>query len=121
LSACDKGFDKNLRLKTAGDFDYVFDKPSRSASRCFTILARPNQYPYSRLGLVISKRCAKSAVQRNRLKRLIRESFRQNQEILAGVDVVVLGKTVATTKTNQEITTLLSRQWMELEQRCKNS
>jgi ribonuclease P protein component len=72
------------------------------------------------LGLIISKRCAKSAVRRNRLKRLIRESFRLDQQALAGLDVVVIGKSPAVEKTNQELSALLSRQWKEL-QRCKES
>ena len=112
-------FSHNLRIKTAGEFDFVFEKPFRSANRCFTALARPNQRDYPRLGLIISKRCAKSAVQRNRLKRLIRESFRHSQRRLAGLDIIVIGKAQAVTKTNQELFTLLGRQWMELE-RCKD-
>lgn len=120
MSACQRGFGTDLRLKSAGDFDHVFASPGRSANRCFTILARPNQCPYPRLGLIISKRCAKAAVQRNRLKRLIRESFRLNQQALAGLDVVVIGKSPAVEKGNQELFTLLSRQWKEL-QRCKES
>jgi ribonuclease P protein component len=120
LDARQQRFSENLRIKTAGEFDYVFEKPCRSANRCFTALARANQRPYPRLGLVISKRCAKSAVQRNRLKRLIRESFRHVQENLAGLDIIVIGKQAAVEKTNQELFTLLNRQWMELE-RCKDS
>jgi len=118
LSACQKGFHKDLRLKSAGEFDFVFANPGRSANRCFTILVRANQHSYPRLGLIISKRCAKSSVQRNRLKRLIRESFRHNQQDLSSLDVVVIGKSAAVEKTNQELLVLLSRQWNEL-QRCK--
>ena len=120
MSACQQGFDKDLRLTSAGEFDHVFASPGRSANRCFTILARPNQRPYPRLGLIISKRCAKSAVQRNRLKRLIRESFRLSQQELSTLDVVVIGKSPAVEKTNQELLALLGRQWKEL-QRCKES
>jgi len=120
LGAQLQGFDENLRIKTKGEFDYVFERPCRATNRCFTALARPNQHPYPRLGLVISKKCAKSAVQRNRLKRLIRESFRHVQENLSGLDIVVIGKQAAVFKTNQEIFTLLNRQWMELEL-CKDS
>jgi len=120
LDVRDKGFTENLRIKTAGEFDFVFAKPCRSVNYCFTALARPNQRPYPRLGLIISKKCAKSAVKRNRLKRLIRESFRHSQQSLAGLDIVVIGKHLAVAKTGQELLTLLNRQWMELE-RCKES
>lgn len=59
-------------------------------------------------------------MQRNRLKRLIRESFRQQQEALAGLDIVVIGKPVAINTMNQDLLKLLGRQWMELT-RCKES
>ena len=120
MKAREVGFTENLRMKTAGEFDFVFARPCRSANRCFTALARSNQRPYPRLGLIISKKCAKSAVKRNRLKRLIRESFRHSQQKLAGLDIVVIGKNVAVAKTSQELFTLLNKQWMELE-RCKES
>jgi len=120
LDARRLGFGQELRLKNAGEFDFVFAKPCRSANRCFTALARRNQGNTARLGLIISKRCAKSAVQRNRLKRLIRESFRHAQRELAGLDIVVIGKSDAVSKPNQEIFELLGRQWMELK-RCKDS
>ncbi len=81
-------------------------------------MARYNQGQQPRLGLIISKRCAKNAVQRNRLKRLIRQSFRLNQEQLAKVDIVVIGQAAAVTKSNDELFSLLTRHWSELE-RCK--
>lgn len=98
----------------------MFARPYRAANGCFTALARPSQGDGPRLGLVISKRCARSAVQRNRLKRLIRESFRHSQVRLAGLDIVVIGKHAAVARTNQELFSLLDRQWLELE-RCKGS
>jgi len=44
----------------------------------------------ARLGLAVAKKCAKRAVDRNRLKRLARESFRQHKQSLAGFDIVLL-------------------------------
>lgn len=46
----------------------------------------------ARLGIVVAKRYVKLAVARNKLKRLIRESFRQQQQVLSGLDVVVIVK-----------------------------
>jgi len=121
LTAFSCRFDKKQRLQNAREFDYVFERARRSSNRCFTVLARANTNTAStpRLGLIISKRCAKSAVRRNRLKRLIRESFRRNKEDLKGLDIVVLGKAAAVSKTNQELLTLLNRHWKDLI-KCKN-
>ena len=51
-------------------------------------LAAPNGLDYSRLGMIVPKKILATAVARNRVKRLIRESFRLNQTALAGLDVV---------------------------------
>ena len=44
----------------------------------------------SRLGLVVSKKNISKAVERNRVKRVIRESFRKNKTLIPNLDVVVL-------------------------------
>lgn len=52
--------------------------------------------PYARLGMAISKKIIKKAVDRNRIKRFLRESFRLNQQNLDCFDIVVLAKRDAT-------------------------
>jgi ribonuclease P protein component len=69
----------------------VFAEPLRSSDRFFTVLARPSGRPVARLGLTVSRRTAKRAVDRNRIKRLARESFRQHPT-LAHWDFVVLAR-----------------------------
>jgi ribonuclease P protein component len=69
----------------------VFGDPVRSSDRYFTVLARSSGGDVARLGLTVSRRVAKNAVDRNRLKRLARESFRL-QSALATCDYVVLAK-----------------------------
>ena len=56
------------------------------------MLACASEQPQARLGIVVAKRNVKLAVDRNRLKRLVRESFRQQQEHLGGLDIVVIIK-----------------------------
>ena len=74
----------------------MFADATRSTDRFFTVLARANTRNVSRLGLTISRRAAKRAVDRNRLKRIIREIFR-TEENLPHWDFVVMAKPPATT------------------------
>lgn len=87
-------FPADRRLLTGAEFDHVFAAAERSSDRYFTILARRNELGRPRLGLAISKRAAKRAVDRNRLKRIARECFRA-QPALAARDYVVLARPAA--------------------------
>jgi ribonuclease P protein component len=57
----------------------------------------------NRLGLAIAKKRVKLAVQRNRIKRIIRESFRLNQHVLPAIDMVVMVKSGIDQLDNKEI------------------
>ena len=57
---------------------------------------------------------------RNRLKRVIRESFRLHQHQLPNVDIVVIGKTNAERLTNTELFVLLDKLWKKLARRCES-
>lgn len=75
------------------------------------VLYRPSDHASARLGLAISKKCARRAVERNRLKRIVRESFRCHCPTLPQVDVVVLCAHGVTAQTNQRLFKLLERAW----------
>ncbi|NJN45827.1 MAG: ribonuclease P protein component [Candidatus Competibacteraceae bacterium] len=96
------------------EFQRVFDQPIRSGDRCFTVLARLNQLGYPRLGLAISRKAAKSAVARNRIKRIVRESFRHHQTELNGFDVVVMGRPQMAGHENAALFTSLQHHWARL-------
>lgn len=53
------------------------------------VFARPNGLTHARVGIIAGKRVAPRAVDRNRVKRLVREMFRSMRHRLDGVDVVV--------------------------------
>jgi ribonuclease P protein component len=102
------------RLRTRSEFDRVFAKPTRVGDRWFTVLARANNGQPGRLGLTVSKRVDKRAVQRNRLKRLIRESFRRHQRQLDGLDLVVIPRPSAAQQAGTELLDSLEQLWHRL-------
>ena len=87
------GFGREKRLLTPQQFKAVFDYASNKVpGKNVLLLARDNQLEHPRLGLVIGKKSVKLAVERNRIKRQIRESFRHNQSLLVGVDIVIVAR-----------------------------
>ena len=118
-------FNRESRLLTPGHFQSVFKKPIRFGSSHFTILITPSNLPNdssksNRLGLAIAKKRVKLAVQRNRIKRIIRESFRLNQHNLPPIDMVVMVKSGIDKLDNQEINQQLIKIWRKINQRHKN-
>ncbi|NVK56973.1 MAG: ribonuclease P protein component [Alteromonadaceae bacterium] len=111
-------FSRELRLLAPSHFTYVFDNAIPAVSPCFTVLARHNQLSHPRIGITLAKKRIRKAHQRNRIKRLIRESFRHRAKILPGIDIVVVGKTGADALTNEEVFTALEKLWKKLEKRC---
>jgi len=71
------------------------------------------------LGLAIARKHIKRAVGRNRIKRQIRESFRQHQVMLAGIDIVVTLRKDASRLSNQQIQQNLVKHWHSLKQKCE--
>lgn len=85
-------FARSSRLLTPADFKPVFDAAAlKISSKEVLILARTNRHTNPRLGLVIAKKHVRQANQRNRVKRIMRESFR-HQLSLGGWDIVVLAR-----------------------------
>ncbi|MFO1371613.1 MAG: ribonuclease P protein component [Candidatus Competibacteraceae bacterium] len=111
-------FPRRARLTGQRAFADVFAQPVKSSDRYFTVLVRPNDLAYPRLGLAISRKVAKSAVARNRLKRIVRESFRHHQQGLGGLDCVVMGRAGLTEYDNAVLFTSLQQHWQRLTQSC---
>ncbi|MBM3235571.1 ribonuclease P protein component [Candidatus Poribacteria bacterium] len=86
------GFPDSLRLTKKREFEKVYKNGRRYWNKTFVIYIMPNKINITRLGLTVSKKVGKS-VKRNRVKRLIRESFRLSQEqIMPGYDIVVVAQ-----------------------------
>lgn len=110
----DRRFARDQRLTRRTEYAFVFARPKRRSDKALTLLSRSNGRGYARLGLAVSKRHIRRAVDRNRLKRLIRESFRVGQHQLPGIDIVVLPRAAAAHLTNHELLSRLNRHWEEL-------
>lgn len=107
MAGAGQQFDKSLRLLNAHDYKAVFDGASlKVSSPQILFLARLNGHTSPRLGLVIAKKNVRLAVERNRVKRIIRENFRQQQSQLEGLDIVVLARRGLDTLGNPELHSL---------------
>jgi ribonuclease P protein component len=84
----DETFGRQKKMRKTDEFSSVFRFRCIRSSAGIDLLAAPNGLDYSRLGMIVPKKVLATAIARNRVKRLIRESFRLNQTALAGLDVV---------------------------------
>lgn len=107
-----------VRLSKAEEFRRVFAQGNRTKDTVFTVLAKPNDRGFSRLGMVVSKKCAGHAVQRHRIKRLVRESFRVNRGRLPTLDIVVICQPTVLKMNNRQILNSLGKHWQKLKLQC---
>lgn len=113
-----RGLPRERRLTSRGEFDRVHRQGSRSSDDFFVVTARPNGLEHARLGMAVGVRAAGNAVCRNRLKRLIRESFRSHQSELPPLDVVVNARRPAGKASSVQIAASLSAHWRKVRERC---
>jgi ribonuclease P protein component len=85
-------FPKSHRLRRREDFNAVYDAKVRDSRGPLTIYARPNGLPHLRMGISTSRKVG-IAARRNRIRRLLRESFRHLQhELPGGYDLLVIAR-----------------------------
>jgi ribonuclease P protein component len=111
------GFSRERKLRTGSEYSRVFGGADRSSDRFFTVLARLNERSEARLGLAISRRVVPRAVDRNRLRRLARESFRQLT--LAPLDYVVMARKDVLDAANPIVRGSLDRHFVRLSERAR--
>lgn len=111
-------YPRELRLLTPSHFENVFKNAIPAVSPSMTLLGRQNQLNHPRLGVTVAKKKVRFAHDRNRLKRIIRESFRLNQHKLPHIDIVVVVKVGLDKQSNQQIFGCLDKLWKKLASRC---
>ncbi|MDX7991745.1 ribonuclease P protein component [Xenorhabdus sp. Reich] len=104
-------FPRELRLLTPEHFTYVFQQPQRASTAEITVLGRLNELGHPRIGLTVAKKNVKRAHERNRIKRLARESFRLNQHKLPSMDFVILVRKGVSELDNRELTEAFGKLW----------
>jgi len=110
------GFPRHVRLTRPEEFQRLFERGRHRRTDVEGLLARSRNTGETgpRLGLAISKRILKRSVDRNRIKRLVRESFRHHYSTLPNVDLVVLAKPELSRMDNAGILQQLGVLWQRL-------
>jgi len=114
-------FPRDYRLTDKPQFDLVHREGLRVSDGLFAVIARPNGLGHARLGLAVGVRAAGNAVRRNRVKRVIRETFRANQQELPSVDLVVNAKPGAGQASSAALRASVLALWDRVRQRCARS
>jgi ribonuclease P protein component len=110
-----------LRLRRKGDFDAAYARGRRMSDGFFSVTARGNDAGAPRLGLAVAVKIAGSAVARNRLRRIIRESFRLHQRVLPAVDLVVSARPAARAADAAALRASLAALWKKVGEQCATS
>jgi ribonuclease P protein component len=76
----------NTNLRDSRDFQVVYRSGKRYESHVVTAFVLPNKLGYHRLGITASRKAVGNAVQRNRAKRLLRETFRLTETCLQSLE-----------------------------------
>lgn len=109
------GLPRTARLRKPSEFKRVFNRPKVSSDRFFKVLAQSGGGAGPRLGMAVSRQVDRKATGRNRIKRIIRESFRQT--FASGgpaVDFVVLPRKESATICNGQLFRSLDKHWARI-------
>ncbi len=108
-------FTREQRLLNAADFQRVFDKTKLKVStRELLILGAANDLGHSRIGFIIAKKNIRTAVHRNRIKRIIRNFFRVHCSEFDTADLIIMARRGLDQRSNSEINRMFSDLWYKL-------
>lgn len=113
-----QAFCKTARLLTSHDFKQVFNHVSfRLSSANLVVLVRSRASGNARLGLIVARKNARRAIDRNRIKRVVRESFRKTQQQLGACDYVVMTRKGITGVDNPALHNEAEQLWQDARKR----
>ena len=109
------------RMRRPAEFKRVYAGGRRLGSEHFTVNLQANGTPCARLGMSIAARILRRAVDRNRVRRLIRESFRVNQKRLPPLDIVIGVRAGVQDIDNDRLRAGLEKLWQKIASTCAPS
>lgn len=110
-----KKFPKTLRLRANTEFQLHFKTATKKiVNSHFIALIKSNNLGRPRIGISLTKKKIASAAERNRIKRIVRESFRHKQDQLPPVDIVIVAKHKIQDTPSELLRTKLEQQWQEI-------
>ena len=112
-------FTKSRRLVCSTEYQTVIAHDCRSKDTLFVVYAHGKGRQLGRLGVTVSRRVARRAVERNRIKRVIRESFRHQQKFLVGLDIVTIARGATRGIETKQLLVSLEGHWRRVDQRCR--
>jgi ribonuclease P protein component len=107
-------------LTRPAEFKRVFDSAKTSGDRAFRVLARTGTAGLTRLGMAVSRQIDRKASGRNRIKRVVRESFRRHfgpggpLDSTVPLDIVVLPRQGCASISNAELAASLDNHWKRI-------
>lgn len=107
-------FPREVRLTNKSEYQQVFAGATAVRDRHFTVLVCASESTSARLGMVVAKKKAKRAVDRHRIKRIVRESFRNARVNLPVVDIIVLSQASAASASSDQLFKSLDKIWIKM-------
>ncbi|MCK5466404.1 ribonuclease P protein component [Candidatus Parcubacteria bacterium] len=101
---------KELRIRKQKDFDNIFSKGAYFSEKFLALKVVKNDLEISRFGFIVSNKISKKAVERNRIKRLLRETVRLKQnKIKSGFDAIFIFRGKEVEKSFEDVDAIVEK------------
>jgi ribonuclease P protein component len=111
-------FPASRRVLRKADFDQAFRHGRRHGTALLSLVVRPNGLGHPRLGVALAAKVVGNAVARNRLRRIIRDSFRLSQTRLPAADLIIGARAGARGAPAAAIRASLEGLWTQANKLC---